>query len=153
VPALQTAARALEFAEPLAEVALERIRGDDLLRLFIELGQHRPGGNAAAKRGNWTCGVRRLRHDQRICVRRPLIACDWSQRARFGRSVKTGRDEAGRRIRNRHPGARRRRKQRGAKALAQVLGWGESAMRHHLTQPHPEETARRGDAMAIGVPE
>lgn len=27
---------------------------------------------------------------------------------------------------------------RGAKALAEVLGWGESADAHHLTQPHPE---------------
>ena len=28
--------------------------------------------------------------------------------------------------------------QRKAKVLAQVLGWGESANAHHLTQPHPQ---------------
>jgi 3-oxoacyl-[acyl-carrier-protein] synthase II len=40
---------------------------------------------------------------------------------------------------------------RGAKALAQVLGWGESADAHHLTQPHPEgDGAARAMAMAIG---
>jgi 3-oxoacyl-[acyl-carrier-protein] synthase II len=40
---------------------------------------------------------------------------------------------------------------RGAKPLAQLLGWGESADAHHLTQPHPEgDGAARAMAMAIG---
>jgi 3-oxoacyl-[acyl-carrier-protein] synthase II len=39
---------------------------------------------------------------------------------------------------------------RGASALAQVLGWGESADAHHLTQPHPAgDGAARAMAMAI----
>src|SRR4051812_28495977 len=40
---------------------------------------------------------------------------------------------------------------RGVKPLAQVLGWGESADAHHLTQPHPEgDGAARAMSMAIG---
>jgi 3-oxoacyl-[acyl-carrier-protein] synthase II len=39
---------------------------------------------------------------------------------------------------------------RGATALAQVLGWGESADAHHLTQPHPQgDGAARAMTMAI----
>lgn len=40
---------------------------------------------------------------------------------------------------------------RGAKSLAKLLGWGESADAHHLTQPHPEgDGAARAMTMAIG---
>jgi 3-oxoacyl-[acyl-carrier-protein] synthase II len=39
---------------------------------------------------------------------------------------------------------------RGARALATVLGWGESADAHHLTQPHPEgDGAARAISRAI----
>jgi 3-oxoacyl-[acyl-carrier-protein] synthase II len=39
---------------------------------------------------------------------------------------------------------------RGATALARILGWGESADAHHLTQPHPQgEGAARAMSMAI----
>jgi 3-oxoacyl-[acyl-carrier-protein] synthase II len=37
-------------------------------------------------------------------------------------------------------------RQRGAKVLAHILGWGESADAHHLTQPHPE-----GDGAARAI--
>jgi 3-oxoacyl-[acyl-carrier-protein] synthase II len=41
-------------------------------------------------------------------------------------------------------------RKRGAKALAEVLGWGESADAHHLTQPHPEgDGAARAMAQAL----
>jgi 3-oxoacyl-[acyl-carrier-protein] synthase II len=39
---------------------------------------------------------------------------------------------------------------RGATPLAQILGWGESADAHHLTQPHPQgDGAARAMSMAI----
>ena len=41
-------------------------------------------------------------------------------------------------------------RERGAAALAEVLGWGESADAHHLTQPHPEgDGAARAMAQAL----
>ncbi len=46
-------------------------------------------------------------------------------------------------VMERDEGARRR----GAKSLAVVAGWGESADAHHLTQPHPQG---EGAAAAIG---
>jgi len=42
-------------------------------------------------------------------------------------------------------------KARGATILATLLGWGESADAHHLTQPHPQgDGASRAMSMAIG---
>jgi len=71
-------------------VPLSGFAGDDLLRLFIELGSIALGATLL-QTGHWTWWCAGGYDTISEYAYGALIACDWSQRARFGRSVKTGR--------------------------------------------------------------